>query len=136
MSKDKLIQRLDTAFDNGTPFIDYTDYYIYCLIPQPDGNWLEVSYDIASAELDERTINSTIAFRMLIEEIEKGISMEIEDFMLNNFKDFRKSIEDKPEGEKAGLIIKELTLNTQKYSTNLPIINAKDKLDGLKSKIK
>jgi len=136
MSKDKLFQHLDTAFENGTPFIDYTDYYIYCLIPQSDGNWLEVSYDIASAEMDERTVNSTIAFRMLIEEIEKGISMEIEDFMLNNFKDFRNSIADKPEGEKAGLIIKELTLNTQKYSSNLPIITSKDKVDEIKSRIK
>ena len=135
MSKDKLIQRLDTAFDNGIPFIDYTDYYIYCLIPQSDGKWLEVSYDIASSELDERTINSTVAFRMLIEEIEKGISMEIEDFMLNNFKDFRNSIEDKPEEEKAGLVIKELTLNPQKYSSNLPIITSKDKLDEVKRRV-
>ena len=72
MSKNKITSILESSFENGTPFIDYTEDYIYCLIPQGDGNWKEISYDFPSKELDDRIITSTIALRMIVEEVEKG----------------------------------------------------------------
>ena len=134
MSKDKLISILDSSFEHGTPFIDYTEHYVYALIPTADG-WNEVSYDIEGKELDEKKITAARAFNMLIEEVEKGISMEIKDFMLGTFKDFRKALGDKPDQEKLTTIIKELTENKAKYSESLPIITSKDELDLVKSKL-
>jgi uncharacterized protein YktA (UPF0223 family) len=135
MSKDKLITLLDGAFSNGTPFIGYTADYVYALIPLGGGKWNEVSFDIQSGELDERTINSTIAFRMLMEEIEKGISQELEDFMLGKFKEFKESIASKPDEEKLTSIIKELITNTNVYSAKLPIVKSKDGIGAVKSKL-
>lgn len=135
MSKNKITSILESSFDKGTPFIDYTENYIYCLIPEGDGNWKEISYDLPSKELDERIINSTIAFRMIVEEVEKGLSMEIEDFMLGSFKDFRLALGDAPDQEKLEALIKELTSNGKKYSSSLPVIPSIDKLDEIKSKI-
>ena len=135
MSKNKITSILDSSFEKGTPFIDYTENYIYCLIPQGDGNWKEISYDLPSKELDERVINSSIAFRMIVEEVEKGLSMELEDFMLGTFKDFRISLGDAPDQEKLEALIKELTTNGKKYSPALPVLPSLDKLDEIKSKI-
>ena len=135
MSKNKITSILDSSFENGTPFIDYTEDYIYCLIPQGDGNWKEISYDFPSKELDDRIINSTIALRKIVEEVEKGLSMEIEDFMLGSFKDFRISLGDIPDQEKLEALIKELTTNGKKYSSSLPVLPSIDKLDEIKSKI-
>lgn len=136
MSKDKLSAILDSSFDNGTPFIDYTSNYVYCLIPLKDGSWKEVSYVIPDAELDERALNATKAFRMIVEEVEKGISSDIEDFMLGDFRDFRNSIDSTPDEDKIMTIIKELTENGEKYSKNLPIVKTKADLDSVKAKLK
>ncbi|MCP4760627.1 MAG: hypothetical protein GY870_02525 [archaeon] len=135
MSKEKLIETMEKAWDNGIPFIDYTDFYVYCLIPKTDGKWSEVSYDIGDKTIDEREINGTIAYRMLIEEMEKGISGELEDFMLGTFKDFRIGLGDKPEGEKLVDIIKELTENSATYSKNLPILSSKDNIADISGKL-
>jgi hypothetical protein len=135
MSKNKITTLLENGWKNGIPFIDYTENYIYCLIPQADGNWQEISYDIPSKELDERIINSTIAFRMIVEEVEKGLSMELEDFMLGSFKDFRLALGDASDQEKLEALIKELTSNGKKYSSSLPVLPSIDKLDEIKSKI-
>ncbi|MHA1727868.1 MAG: hypothetical protein ACTSWY_03970 [Promethearchaeota archaeon] len=135
MSKDKFISILESSFEHGTPFIDYTSNYIYALIPDGNGKWNEVSYDIPGKELSERSITSTIAFRMIVEEIEKGLSMDLKDFRVNDFKNFRTDLEDNPDQEKVEAIIEEMTKNGKKYSENLPVIALKDKLDELKSKI-
>lgn len=135
MSKDKLIAILDGAFNSGTPFICYTNDYVYALIPLGGSQWNEISFDIQGGEMDERKINSTIAYRMLIEEIEKGVSQELEDFMLGKFKEFKESIATKPEEEKLQLIIKELITNTNTYSAKLPIVKNKDGLSAVKSKL-
>lgn len=136
MSKDELLAIIESAWDNGSPFIDYTDYYVYCLIPKGDGNWTEVSYDINDATIDKRDMNGTIAYRMLVEELEKGLSGELEDFMLGTFKQFREGLGDMPDPEKIVAIIKELHANPGKYSKNLPVVKSKDDLDGVKAKLK
>ena len=136
MSKEKMISLLEDAFDKGVPFIDYTPNYIYCLIPTDDEDkWLEVSYDIPSNELDERSLTSEKAYVMLCEEVEKGISMEIKDFMVAKFKEFKESIKDKSNKDKIVGIINELVTNTINYSQNLPVITKKESLDLVKGKV-
>jgi hypothetical protein len=136
MSKEKMIAILDGAFDKGVPFIDYTPNYIYCLIPTDDKDkWLEVSYDIPSKELDERSLTSEKAYALLCEEIEKGISMEITDFMLAKFKEFKESIKGSSHREKIVGIINEMVTNTTNYSQNLPVITKKESLDLVKGKV-
>ncbi|MBN2154574.1 MAG: hypothetical protein JW776_00835 [Candidatus Lokiarchaeota archaeon] len=135
-SKDKLISILDSAFDHGTPFIDYTVDYIYCLIPTSNAvKWKEISYDISGGEFEEKELESELGFAMLCEEIEKGLSMYIEDFMLSKFKEFKESIKDKDDTEKIIEIIKELVNNGSQYSQRLPVINKKESLDIVKGKV-
>ncbi|MHA1338566.1 MAG: hypothetical protein ACTSRZ_02380 [Promethearchaeota archaeon] len=134
MSKEKLIAALESAWDNGKPFIDYTKDYVYALIPVGDGNWKEFSYDRQSGELEERTINGATAFRMLIEEIEKGLALELEEFMLNDFRDFRNSLGGADE-EKIVKVIEELYNNSEKYSKDFPIIKNKGDLPNLTSSL-
>lgn len=135
MSKDKFISILNSAFDHGTPFIDYTSDYIYALIPTSDSSkWIEVSYDISGSELEEKRLTADLAYVLLCEEIEKGLSMYIEDLMIGKFKDFKESIKDKPDAEKITNVITELTTNGLKYSQNLPVAK-KDTLDLVKGKV-
>ena len=135
MSKDKFISILDASFENGTPFIDYTSDYIYCLIPTADSaKWKEVSYDISGAELEEKELDSKLAYVMLCEEIEKGLSMYIEDLNVLKFKEFKESIKDKPDAEKISGVITELTTNGSNYSQGLPVAK-KDTLDLVKGKV-
>ncbi len=135
MSKDKFIPILDSAFQFGAPFIDFTVDYIYCLIPTSDASkWKEVSYDISSAEMEEKELSSDMAYALLCEEIEKGLSMYIEDFMLAKFKEFKESIKDKSDTEKINTIITELTKNSSDYSQNLPVAK-KDTIDLVKQKV-
>jgi hypothetical protein len=131
----KFLSILDSAFDHGTPFIDYTVDYIYCLIPTSDSEkWNEVSYDITGKEMEEKELASDMAYALLCEEIEKGLSMYIEDFMLAKFKDFKESIKDKSDADKIKDIINELITNSSDYSQNLPVAK-KDTLDLVKQKV-
>ncbi|MHA1820082.1 MAG: hypothetical protein ACTSU2_08430 [Promethearchaeota archaeon] len=132
MSKEKLIEYLDKAFDNGTPFIDYTSDYVYCLIPLGGGKWKEISYMIPDKELEEREFDDAKAYRMLLEEVEKGLAGDIEDFMLNDFRAFKEGLGDKPDSKKINDIIKELIENTEKYSKNLPIVKTKEDIEKVK----
>ena len=135
MSKEKIKSILDASFENGTPFIDYTSDYIYCLIPTSDSaKWKEVSYDISGAELEEKELDSKLAYAMLCEEIEKGLSMYIEDFNVLKFKEFKESIKDKPDAEKISSVITELTTNGSNYSQSLQVAK-KDNLDLVKDKV-
>jgi len=134
MTKEKLIEILNSAWGKETPFIDYTENYIYALIPIENDNWKEISYDRISQDLDERIINSTVAFRMLIEEIEKGVGLELEVFMLNDFREFRNSLTGSDK-QKLIATINELITNKDKYSKDFPIIKSKEELTNLLSKI-
>ncbi len=134
MTKEKYIELLNHAFDEGTPFINVTEFYSFALIPKGD-KWLEAVYDFEEKNLDEATeLNSENAFNHLCEEIEKAMSDEIEDFMLINWKEFKKGFgDDFSANVKAG--IAELTSNPTTYSKNLPIVFNKDDLDKVLSKL-
>ena len=61
--------------------------------------------------------------------------MEIKDFMLTKFKEFKESIKDKSNKDKIVGIINELVTNTINYSQNLPVITKKESLDLVKGKV-
>ena len=104
------------------------------MIPSGD-HWLEAVYDFEEKNLDETTeLNPEKAFNHFCEEIEKAMSDEIEDFMLINWKEFKKGFgDDFSTNLKSG--IAELTSNPTTYSKNLPIVFNKDDLDKVISKL-
>ena len=129
---------VDTSFDNGTPLWVYTTDYIFGMVPaDPDGNrWAEVSYTFEDDDpLMKSERNADLSFQFLFEELEKGVSYYIEDFNVNNLKEFAKSIEGKSGPEKIKALISELISNSSKYSSNLPIIKDKGELQVLKDKV-
>jgi hypothetical protein len=134
MTKDKYIELLNHSFDHGIPFVNFTEFYSYALIPQ-DGMWLEVTYDFEEKAIDEQNeITAEKAFLHMCEEVEKAMCDEIEDFMLITWKEFKQGFgEDFEENLKAG--IKELTSNHAKYSKNYPIAYNKDDFEKIIAKL-
>jgi hypothetical protein len=135
MGKDEYVALLDGAFANGTPFINYTEFYSYALIPQGGGKWLEVSYDYEDHEImDKKEIDDVEAYNRLCEEVEKAMCEEIEDFMLVHWKEFKGGL-----GEAAAdnvvASIAELTSNPTKYSKDLPLVTGAGDLDKVKAKL-
>ena len=134
MSKDEYSAILDKSFDEGTPFINYTEYYSYALIPK-GGKWLEVSYDFEEHEIMENNeLSETDAYLKLCEEIEKAMSEELEIFYLNKWKDFKGKLEGS-EGEMLKALIAEITTNPTTYSDTLPVVLNKDDLSKVKEKL-
>jgi hypothetical protein len=99
--------------------------------------WKEISYTFEEPEnplfVTERTAD--LSFQFLLEEVEKGVSFYIEDLKIPLFKEYAKTLEGKSGPEKINAIITELVNNSNKYSSNLPIIKNKDELGTLISKI-
>ncbi len=136
MSADKFKEVLNTAFDNGNAFIDYTDHYSYALIPQGDGNYREVSFDLDEKDFfQDEVIAAEEAYLRFLEEVEKGLSHDVEDFMLVTFKKLKKEVEGKPEAEQLKILIDDLVTDGSKYSENLPVIQGKGDLERLLSKL-
>ena len=136
MSADKFKEVLNTAFDNGNAFIDYTDHYSYALIPQGDGNYREVSFDLDEKDFfQDEVIAAEEAYLRFLEEVEKGLSHDVEDFMLVTFKKLKKEVEGKPEAEQLKLLMDDLVTDGSKYSENLPVIQGKGDLERLLSKL-
>jgi hypothetical protein len=134
MSKEEYIAILDSSFANGTPFINYTEFYSYALIPQADGKWLEISYDFEEKSVDKRELVGSKALMNLWEEIEKGLSEAIDDFQLFKWKEYKKTIPGSDDDKVKGSI-KELTANGAAYSKNLPVVSKKEDLDKVKAKL-
>lgn len=130
---------LDSAFDNGTPFIIYTDDYIYGLIPlDAEGSrWKEISYMFEGEgdNLETREMAAELSFQFLCEEVEKGLSHYLEDLNVNKVKEFVNSIKEKSGEEKIKAIINELINKSANYSASMPIIKTKADLQNLKDKL-
>ena len=125
---------LQSAFDNGIPFINITEFYSYALIPQGD-KWLEIAYDFGEKSIDEKKeIDGSSAFFNLCEEIEKAMSEELEIFYLNKWKEFKQGLSGS-EGDKLKACIKELTSNSETYAKDLPIVLNKEDLGKILSKL-
>jgi len=134
MTKEEYSELLNHAFDEGTPFINITEYYSFALIPK-GGKWLELAYDFEEKNLDEKNeITGEDAYNKFCEEVEKAMCEEVEDFMLVHWKEFKTRLSGSPEDNlKAG--ITELTANHTKYSKNLPVVFSKDDLSKVLSKL-
>ena len=134
MSKDDYVALLDSAFNEGTPFINMTEFYSYALIPQGD-KYLEVSYDFEDkAIMDKTELSATDAYNHLCEEVEKAMCEEILDFMLVTWKEFKAGAAGS-DAEKVKASIEELVNNHEKYSKNFPVVYNKDDLDKVKAKL-
>lgn len=134
MSKEEYSKLLQSAFDNGIPFINVTEFYSYALIPQGD-RWLEISYDFEGKSIDEKKeITGDSAFFKLCEEVEKSMALELEVFYLNKWKEFKQGLSGS-EGEKLKGLIKELTTNSEIYAKDLPVVLNKEDLGKILSKL-
>ena len=134
MSKEEYSKLLESAFDNGIPFINITEFYSYALIPQGD-KWLEISYDFEEKSIDEKKeIAEDLAFFKLCEEVEKSMALELEVFYLNKWKEFKQGLSG-TEGEKLISCIKELTSNSETYAKDLPVVLNKEDLGKILSKL-
>ncbi len=134
MSKEEYSKFLQSAFDNGIPFINITEFYSYALIPQGD-KWLEISYDFEGKSIDEKKeITGDSAFFKLCEEVEKSMALELEVFYLNKWKEFKQGLSGS-EGEKLKACIKELTSNSETYSKDLPVVFNKEDLGKILGKL-
>ena len=76
-----------------------------------------------------------LSFKFLLEEVEKGVSFYVKDLNVILIKEFAKGLEDRVGPEKMSALISELITNSDKYSSNLPIIKSKENLGILKQKL-
>ena len=128
---------VDSSFDKGTPFWLHTKDYIFGMVPTDNDRWIEVSYTFEDPDepFFKTERNADLSFQFLLEEVEKGVSFYVEDLKVPLLKEFVISLEGKSGLDKMNAIIAELTNNSDKYSTNLPVIKSKDQLNTLKEKV-
>ena len=135
----EILDILDSAFDIGTPFIVYTNDYIYGLIPLDvkGQRWKEISYMFEGEKdnLETREMAAKLSFQFLCEEVEKGLSCYVEDLNVIQIKEYIESIKDKSGEEKIKAIIEELITKSKNYSNSMPIIKSKEDLQALKERI-
>ncbi|MHA1776813.1 MAG: hypothetical protein DRO88_07415 [Promethearchaeia archaeon] len=134
MSKTEFMTAIETAFDEGLPFIDFTEFYTYALIPKGD-KYLEISYDFEDHEIMEnRTLDPAKAYFNFCEEVEKALAEELEIFYLNKWRDFKNSLSGN-EAAKLPKLIEELVNNTDTYGNDIPVIKSPEDLAKLKEKL-
>ena len=128
---------VDTSFDKGTPFWLHTKDYIFGMVPTDNDRWIEVSYTFEDPDepFFKTERNADLSFQFLLEEVEKGVSFYVEDLKVPLLKEFVNTLEGKSGPDKMNSIIAELTNNSDKYSTSLPVIKSKDQLNILKEKV-
>jgi len=132
---------VNASFDNANfaPFWTYNKDYIFGMIPaNSDGSrWTEVSYTFRDPDepLIKNERNAELSYQFLLEELTKGVPFYVEDFNVNNIKEFAKSIESKSGSEKIVSVITELINNSNNYSANLPIIKNQNEIGKLMEKL-
>ena len=134
MSKEEYVEILNSAFNNGTPFINITEFYSYALIPMGGDKWVEISYDLEEKNVEKREVNATKAYNMLNEEIEKGMADLVDDLNIFKWKEFKATLTG-TDGEKIEKAVKEIIGNASNYSTKLPVVFNKDDIAKVISKI-
>ncbi|MFX0071632.1 MAG: hypothetical protein ACFFAO_11125 [Candidatus Hermodarchaeota archaeon] len=132
---------VDASYDvaDFTPFWTYNSDYIFGMIPanSEGSRWTEVSYTFEEPDepLVKNERNADLSYQFLLEELTKGVPFYVEDFNVNNIKEFAKSIESKSGTERITAMIAELITNSNNYSANLPIIKNQNELGKLKEKL-
>ena len=132
MNKEEFISILNGSFANGAPFIGWTQDYAYSLIPLGGGSYREISFDLHDKEvMEDGQINVDKAYLRFLEEMEKGLGMDIEDFMLVKFKQFKEQVEGKSSQDKLNSLVGKLMSEPETFSKNLPIIKNQGDLGRL-----
>lgn len=76
-NKATMIEKLQNSFNNGTPFIDYTDQYVF-LAFQDGKNWSEFSFIREDGNLSKSKQDPETALHDIKEEIIRGLSEAVE----------------------------------------------------------
>ncbi len=137
MSKDEFIAILDKSFTNGTPFIDFTDDYIYILMPNDAAGeeWTEAVYLKEDSTVEKRVFKAEKAWAMFLEEFEKGLAGSVEDLMVGHIKEVREKLAAKPAPERIKGLIADVVANPNSYSAKLPIAKNQGDLGTIKQKL-
>ncbi|MBD3187503.1 hypothetical protein GF325_11780 [Candidatus Bathyarchaeota archaeon] len=120
-NKEKMIEVLGTAFDNGTPFIDYCKMYVYALMPMDaDGNeWKEYSFIREDGALTKDKRDKEMAFLVIKEEVVRGLPEVVEGLNVTKVNEIADDHVNDPKGFIADLMEK---------MPELPLIREKGEL--------
>ncbi len=79
-NKAAMVEKLNAAFAGGvTPFIDYTQAYVFLVFPTPDGKeWNELSFIREDGNLTKSKQDPETAVHDIKEEIVRGLSEFVE----------------------------------------------------------
>lgn len=72
---EKMLKIIDNAWSNTPSIIISTSDYVYCLYPTDNSKetWVEASFTLQDASLEERTLSPKEALMYLLEEITHGL---------------------------------------------------------------
>ena len=76
-NKAAMIEKLQNSFENGTPFIDYTEQYVF-LAFQDGNSWAEFSFLREDGNLSKSKQDPETALHDIKEEIVRGLSESVE----------------------------------------------------------
>ncbi|MFX1313510.1 MAG: hypothetical protein ACFFHD_13005 [Promethearchaeota archaeon] len=128
---------VDSSYNNGTPLWIYTNDYIYGMVPTTGDKWLEVSYTFEDPDepLMKGEKGAEFAYKLMMEEISKGLTFYVEDLKVPLLKEFAGST-GKSGSDLIIAVIEELINNTSKYTSNTDfLIKRKNELAKLKEKV-
>ncbi|MBN2153014.1 MAG: hypothetical protein JW839_16295 [Candidatus Lokiarchaeota archaeon] len=79
-NKAEMLEKLNAAFASGmTPFIDFTQAYVFLVFPTPDGKeWNEISFMREDGNLTKSKQDPETAVHDIKEEIVRGLSEFVE----------------------------------------------------------
>ncbi|HDZ18307.1 hypothetical protein LCGC14_0766240 [marine sediment metagenome] len=128
---------VDSSYDNGTPLWIYTSDYVYGMVPTAGEKWIEVSYTFEDPDdpfaMGEK--GADIAYKLMMEEISKGLSFYVEDLKVPALKEFAEG-SGKSGSELIKAVIEEFNSNTANYTANADfLVKSKDELGKLKEKV-
>ncbi|MHA1364513.1 MAG: hypothetical protein ACTSP1_18640 [Candidatus Freyarchaeota archaeon] len=72
---EKMLKIIENAWSNTPSIIISTSDYVYCLYPTDNSKetWVEASFTLQDASLEERTLSPKEALMYLLEEITHGL---------------------------------------------------------------
>ena len=117
-NKAKMLEKLQGAFNNGTPFIDYCKDYVYAMIPESDDNWKEYSYITEDGQLSKNDRDPEMAYLVIKEEVVRGLPEVVEGLNVTDIQEITDSHLNDPKAVIDGLIAK--------LPANVPIVRNKD----------
>ncbi|MFX0100109.1 MAG: hypothetical protein ACFFCS_11055 [Candidatus Hodarchaeota archaeon] len=115
-NKTKMLEKLQGAFSNGTPFIDYCKDYVYAMIPEADGNWKEYSYITEDGQLTKNDRDPEMAYLVIKEEVVRGLPEVVEGLNVTEIQEITDSHLNDPKAVIADLIAK--------LAANVPVVRS------------